>query len=550
VPDGGRRRTVRVDLGCGATKQAEFVGIDRYALPEVDMVADLNQPLPLRDHCADLVYAGHSLEHVSDLQSLMKEIYRVCKHGAQVCIVAPYYQQGLNLANPYHKQVFNEHTPRFWTNAQTTVIPLDEFAHPHAPVWGLSESDSSRPGIDLRCLKLEFFYFSEYRDLSSEEQRAARKKYLDVCDQIMFHLLVIKEPMSDAEVQSMAEKVECYEPQFVTIRKLQEQGDRDKRAIEELRQMLATQGTEFARTQGSLAEAQAENARREQVAEELRRALATQAAELSRTQGSLAEAQAENARREQVAEELRRALATQAAEFARTQGSLAEAQADNVRREEAAQELRQELATQAAELGNVRAASIESQKQLAILRDKGRMMATELDLFRRRKAIRWLARLKRPRDLANDVHPAFQQLKDDSFLFTPDLKGFRLEASCDLQLVPFLAYPLKLGRPRLGGVLLAPIFDFPISQGMLGVELVSPSNTIVAQSDVPFTQIEDGVPTRFLFPAVPNSDQGHFWLRVFVRGTTEPVRIFEWRQYGLAGLGRLRSRAFGGFIFQ
>jgi len=135
--------------------------------------------------------------------------------------------------------------------------------------------------------------------------------------------------------------------------------------------MLATQGTEFARTQGSLAEAQAENARREQVAEELRRALATQAAELSRTQGSLAEAQAENARREQWQRScggrwrprrrslperkapwprrrpktragnrwqrsLRRALATQAAEFARTQGSLAEAQADNVRREEAA----------------------------------------------------------------------------------------------------------------------------------------------------------------------------------------------------------------------
>jgi len=51
VPDGGRRRTVRVDLGCGATKQAEFVGIDRYALPEVDMVADLNQAASFRDHC-------------------------------------------------------------------------------------------------------------------------------------------------------------------------------------------------------------------------------------------------------------------------------------------------------------------------------------------------------------------------------------------------------------------------------------------------------------------------------------------------------------------
>ena len=38
--------------------------------------------------------------------------------GAQVCIVAPYYNQGLNLANPYHVQVFNEHSPRFWTAVQ------------------------------------------------------------------------------------------------------------------------------------------------------------------------------------------------------------------------------------------------------------------------------------------------------------------------------------------------------------------------------------------------------------------------------------------------
>ena len=83
---------VRVDLGCGTVKQSGFVGIDRYALPGVDIVADLNHPLPLRDDSVDLLCASHSLEHVADLQAMMKEIYRACKHGAQVCIVAPYYQ--------------------------------------------------------------------------------------------------------------------------------------------------------------------------------------------------------------------------------------------------------------------------------------------------------------------------------------------------------------------------------------------------------------------------------------------------------------------------
>jgi len=70
------------------------VGIDRYALPEVDMVADLNQPLPLPRSLCGPRLCRPLLEHVSDLQSLMKRFTAVCKHGAQVCSWAPYYQQG------------------------------------------------------------------------------------------------------------------------------------------------------------------------------------------------------------------------------------------------------------------------------------------------------------------------------------------------------------------------------------------------------------------------------------------------------------------------
>jgi len=65
--------------------------------------------------------------------------------------------------------------------------------------------------------KAGVFYFSEYVTCP-QRNSVLPQKVPDVCDQIMFHLIVIKEPMSDAECQSMAEKVECYEPQFVTIR--------------------------------------------------------------------------------------------------------------------------------------------------------------------------------------------------------------------------------------------------------------------------------------------------------------------------------------------
>jgi SAM-dependent methyltransferase/pyruvate-formate lyase-activating enzyme len=229
---------VKLDLGCGKAKSGGFIGIDRFNLKGVDIVADLNDPLPFADNSVHFLLASHALEHVQDLIAAMQEIYRVCKHGAQVCIVAPYYNQGLNLANPYHKQTFNEHTPRFWTNANTTFIPTSEFEHPHAISWGLAQSDHSDPEIDFRCLRMEFFYFPQYRNLPLAEQREMRRKYLDVCDQIMYHLLVIKKPTGESEVEEIANKIEYYEPPYVTVRKLQEQQETIVREVHLLQAKL------------------------------------------------------------------------------------------------------------------------------------------------------------------------------------------------------------------------------------------------------------------------------------------------------------------------
>jgi predicted SAM-dependent methyltransferase len=106
---------MKVEIGCGGTKNEGFIGIDRFELPGVDIVADINEGLPIEENRVSLLFSSHSLEHFADLPKVMKEIYRVCKHGAQVCIVVPYHETLLNKANPYHLQVFNEHTFRFFS---------------------------------------------------------------------------------------------------------------------------------------------------------------------------------------------------------------------------------------------------------------------------------------------------------------------------------------------------------------------------------------------------------------------------------------------------
>lgn len=188
---------MKLDVGCGPECLPGFVGVDRFPLPGVQVVADLDRPLPFASNSIELVHASHSLEHVSDLMFTMRELYRVCKHKAQICIVVPYYEQNLNLSNPYHHQVFNEHTPRFWTNFSWAPIDQKEYYHPHAVPWGLSQSDHSDPGLDIRLLRMEFFYFPRFNHFEPSCQRELRQHLTDVCHQVVYHLVVWKSDDDD-----------------------------------------------------------------------------------------------------------------------------------------------------------------------------------------------------------------------------------------------------------------------------------------------------------------------------------------------------------------
>ena len=206
-----------LDLGCGTSPLPNFVGVDRFPLAGVCVVADLDRlPLPFADSCADAIYACHSLEHVDDLLGVMEEIWRIGKSGARVVIVAPYGAQGLNLANPYHKQYFNEHSPRFWTSEFEGNVPPVEYHHPpHGTSWGLSLSDHGRAKLDLRCQRIEFLHFDEYRNLSPAKQRYLRRRHHDVCDQIIYELVVHKSNAGGGA----AESVEIRFPPWLEARR-------------------------------------------------------------------------------------------------------------------------------------------------------------------------------------------------------------------------------------------------------------------------------------------------------------------------------------------
>lgn len=101
---------LKISLGGGPNHKEDFINIDHLQLPEVDIVADLEKGIPLKDNSVDEVEALSILEHLSDTCLIMEEIYRVCAKNAKVVITVPYLKSTAAFKDPTHKRFFSERT--------------------------------------------------------------------------------------------------------------------------------------------------------------------------------------------------------------------------------------------------------------------------------------------------------------------------------------------------------------------------------------------------------------------------------------------------------
>lgn len=101
---------MKVEIGCGRAKSTGFVGLDITWSKNIDVVADVNEGLPFTDGSVTELRAIHLFEHIPDTVGLMKEIYRVCAHGARVVIEVPYARSDGAFSDPTHVRAFTEAT--------------------------------------------------------------------------------------------------------------------------------------------------------------------------------------------------------------------------------------------------------------------------------------------------------------------------------------------------------------------------------------------------------------------------------------------------------
>src|SRR2546428_9543428 len=116
---------MKLYFGCGKHRVEGFIGVDKIRTAQVDVVHDMNVfPYPFDDDTVEEVLLINILEHFPDIIKVMEEIWMICKPGAIIRIMVPYYNSPGACQDPTHKSFFTENTFDYLTEGGT---PLSQY---------------------------------------------------------------------------------------------------------------------------------------------------------------------------------------------------------------------------------------------------------------------------------------------------------------------------------------------------------------------------------------------------------------------------------------
>lgn len=190
---------LRLNLGCGHRKLAGFVNVDKFAACGPDAVVDLECfPWPWADGSVVEVQMIHVLEHLGAAPdtylAIMKELWRVCGHGARVHLVVPHPRHDSFLNDPTHVRavtgdgllMFSQKANREWMAQGAANTPLGVYL-------GID--------FDLVATEIELDPFWQQRLASGvvtrEQVFEAARRENNVIRQTRFTLQAVKPPAAE-----------------------------------------------------------------------------------------------------------------------------------------------------------------------------------------------------------------------------------------------------------------------------------------------------------------------------------------------------------------
>ena len=100
-----------LDVGCGANKTKDAIGLDNNPRTAADVIHDLGDlPYPFADNEFDLVVSNHVVEHVPDVMAFIGELHRVTRSGGRIKLLTPHYTNPDWANDPTHRNHINSYT--------------------------------------------------------------------------------------------------------------------------------------------------------------------------------------------------------------------------------------------------------------------------------------------------------------------------------------------------------------------------------------------------------------------------------------------------------
>jgi SAM-dependent methyltransferase len=150
---------MKLNLGCGDRHFEGFENVDSHA--PADRIVDLEcLPWPWEDDSVEHVLALHVLEHIgadaATFLGIVKELYRVCKHGTRIEIAVP---------SPWHDDFVNDPTHVRPITPEGLALfskkMCDEFKEKGAANSRLAHV----LGVDLQPEHIEYVLDERFKDL-------------------------------------------------------------------------------------------------------------------------------------------------------------------------------------------------------------------------------------------------------------------------------------------------------------------------------------------------------------------------------------------------
>jgi SAM-dependent methyltransferase len=122
----------KLNFGCGKVIKKGWINVDIQKYPDIDKSFDFEKfPYPFENDTFDYVLADNVFEHLNNLNLVLRELHRICKDGAKIRIIVPYYNCKGAYNDVTHVHFFNETTfynlinPSYSVNKNKPLFEID-----------------------------------------------------------------------------------------------------------------------------------------------------------------------------------------------------------------------------------------------------------------------------------------------------------------------------------------------------------------------------------------------------------------------------------------